>query len=145
MKKLLEKYNKVAAKLKGSSLLALRLILAYGFYKPAMMKFNKTENVVKFFTKSEIPFPTFNVYLAGFTEILGVVLLVLGLGTRYIAVPLMFTMFVAIYTVHWKNGFSAGDNGFQIPLYFLIMLFVLLSNGSGKLSIDYLINKKRNN
>jgi uncharacterized membrane protein YphA (DoxX/SURF4 family) len=35
------------------------------------------------------------------------VLLLLGLGTRVIAVPLMATMVVAAATVHWDNGWQA--------------------------------------
>lgn len=92
-----------------------------------------------------LPAPALNAYMATTVEALGVVLLVLGLGTRIIAIPLIIKMFVAIFTVHWKNGFAAGDNGFQIPFYFVIMLFTLLVNGSGKFSIDYFIRKKGNN
>ena len=77
------------------------------------------------------PVPLLSAYLAATTEALGVVLLALGLGTRLISVPLMFTMLVAIFTVHIGNGFNAGDNGFEIPLYYLFMLFVLFVYGSG--------------
>ncbi|MBD3637379.1 MAG: DoxX family protein [Crocinitomicaceae bacterium] len=144
MKTLIAKFNTSVSKLKDFPLLFIRLILAYGFYKPAMMKLTKTESVVKFFDSAGIPFPTLNVYLAGITEGLGVILLVLGLGTRIISIPLMITMIVAITVVHWDNGFKASENGIQIPLYFLIMLFVLLVYGSGKFSVDYLIGKKQN-
>ena len=88
------------------------------------------------------PFPLMNAYLATATEIAGVVLLILGLATRIISIPLMIVMVVAIFTVHISNGFAAGDNGFEIPLYYFIMLFTLVIYGSGKVSIDYLISKK---
>ncbi|MCF8235594.1 MAG: redoxin domain-containing protein [Bacteroidales bacterium] len=52
------------------------------------------------------------------------------------------TMVVAITTVHWGNGFNAGDNGFEIPLYYMLMLFVFLANGAGKISVDHLLTKK---
>jgi putative oxidoreductase len=71
----------------------------------------------------------------------GVFLLILGLGTRFISIPLMVTMLVAIKTVHWQNGFPAGDNGWEIPFYYLLMLFVLLAFGSGKISVDFLIKR----
>ena len=48
-------------------------------------------------------------------------------------------MLVAIVTVHLGNGFEAGSNGFEIPLYYLLMLFALLINGAGKISLDNLI------
>ncbi|MDZ7778082.1 MAG: DoxX family protein [Bacteroidales bacterium] len=70
-------------------------------------------------------------------------LLLLGLGTRIISVPLIFTMLAAIFTVHIGNGFAAADNGFEIPLYYLLMLFVLMSYGAGKYSIDYVVRKMK--
>lgn len=51
-------------------------------------------------------------------------------------------MLVAIKIVHWANGFEAGENGFEIPLYYLIMLFTLFVFGPGRLSLDHLIKKK---
>ena len=60
----------------------------------------------------------------------------------FISIPLMFTMVVAIVTVHLGNGFEAGNNGYEIPLYYLLMLFALLVNGSGKISLDHLIERK---
>ena len=54
----------------------------------------------------------------------------------------MVVMVVAITLVHLPNGFSSGDNGFEIPLYYLIMLFVLLTHGAGKISVDALLHKK---
>ena len=52
-------------------------------------------------------------------------------------------MVVAIVTVHLGHGFEAGNNGFEIPLYYLIMLFTLLVYGSGKYSLDYLLSKNK--
>jgi putative oxidoreductase len=107
------------------------------------MKWKDIKSVGEWFGSLGIPAPLFNAYLAATTESLGVVLLTLGLGTRIISIPLIITMIVAIKTVHWANGFDAGNNGFEIPLYYLIMLFTLMVFGSGKISIDNLINNKR--
>ncbi len=80
--------------------------------------------------------PVLNAYLSASTEAAGVVLLFLGLGTRLISIPLMVVMLVAIGTVHWANGFEAGSNGFEIPLYYLIMLMTLFFIGPGRISVD---------
>ena len=65
------------------------------------------------FAKDDFPFP-FNVlptslswFLASWTEFLGGILLLLGLAVRWISIPLMATMFVAAYAVHWDNGWAA--------------------------------------
>ncbi len=40
------------------------------------------------------------------------------------------------------EGSAAGDNGFEIPLYYFLMLFALVVYGSGKFSLDYLLGRK---
>lgn len=134
--------KKYVEKLKDIPPLFFRLILAYGFWGPAMMKWSNMSGIAQWFESLGYPFPTLNAYLAGTTELAGAILLFLGLGTRIISIPLMFTMIVAITTVHLGNGFEAGNNGFEIPLYYLLMLFSLFVTGGGKWSIDYLLSKK---
>lgn len=125
---------------KNISLLLARLTLAYGFYGPAMEKWSDISSVAEWFGGTlGIPFPTLNAYLAATTELLGVVLLTLGLFTRLISIPLMVVMIVAITTVHLSHGFSAGNNGFEIPLYYLLFLALFASHGAGKFSLDHLL------
>ncbi len=138
---MLEKLNNTLIKLKDLPLLFIRLILAYGFFNPAMMKLKDINSIAEWFGSMGIPMPTLNAYLATGTEILGVILLTLGLFSRIISIPLIITMIVAIVTVHGENGFDAGNNGFEIPLYYMIMLFTLLVYGSGKISLDHLFFK----
>lgn len=121
------------------SLFFARLAVAYGFYEPAMMKWADIGSIAEWFSSMGLPFPTFNAYMAASTELLGVVLLTLGLFTRLISIPLMIVMIVAISTVHLSHGFSAGDNGFEIPLYYMLFLAIFASLGAGKLSLDYLL------
>lgn len=138
-------YNEISGlfdNFQSLSLLGARLAVAYGFYEPAMMKWGNIGNVSSWFASMGIPFPTLNAYMAATTELLGVVLLAIGFLTRLISIPLIVIMFVAIFTVHLQHGFSAGDNGFEIPLYYLLFLFMFLSHGAGKFSVDNLIFKK---
>lgn len=123
-------------------LLFLRLILAYGFWEPAKTKWADINSVAEWFEGMGIFAPKLNAYLAASTEMAGVFLLILGLGTRIICIPLIITMIVAIKTVHWENGFAASDNGYEMALYYMLMLITLMCFGPGKLSIDYLIRKK---
>ena len=146
MKDKVDKLKRIISNVSFLPPLLLRLVLAYGFYEPALKKWDDINAVAKWFGNEDwglgLPFPTLNAYLAASTEALGAVLLFLGLGTRLISIPLIFTMLVAIFSVHIENGFAASDNGFEIPLYYIIMLVVLLINGPGKLSTDALIYKK---
>jgi len=129
----------ILSKGQSVSLLLARLAVAYGFYEPAMQKWSDISSIATWFDTLGIPFPTLNAYMAASTELLGVVLLTLGLFTRLISLPLIVVMIVAIVTVHLPHGFSAGDNGFEIPLYYMLFLTLFASFGAGKLSLDHLL------
>ncbi len=141
----MKKYYLLSEKLKqweDIPLLLVRLTLAYGFYGPAMMKLKNVQGIADWFASMHYIFPKLNAYLATITETSGVILLTLGFLTRFISIPLIITMLVAIFTVHLSHGFQAGNNGFEIPFYYIIMLLVLVFSGPGKFSLDYLISKK---
>jgi len=125
--------------------LLFRIVLAYGFYGPATMKLKNFNGIVEWFTSMGMPLPKLNALLATGTETTGFILIFLGLATRIISIPLMVVMVVAITTVHLGNGFEAGNNGFEIPFYYMLMLFSLLITGPGKFSLDALIKKYYNN
>lgn len=128
--------------LQSVGLLFVRILLAYGFYEPAKNKFSDINGISEWFAGMGIPFPLLNAYLATYTEIFGVILLALGLFTRYISFMLIVLLCVAITTVHLANGFSSGDNGFEIPLYYISFLVILMGFGAGKLSLDNIIKRK---
>jgi len=77
-------------------------------------------------------------------EVIGIVLLILGLFTRQISILLSFVVLGAIYFVHEPNGFSAANNGIEIPLYYFCFLFIIASFGAGKYSLDNLFFKDSN-
>lgn len=54
-----------------------------------------------------MPLPDLMAFMAWGTEYFGAILLALGLGTRWISIPLMCTMIVAAVTVHWQHGWQA--------------------------------------
>jgi len=121
------------------SLLFARLTIAYGFFGPAMNKWSDISSVANWFGSIGIPFATLSAYLTASVELLGVILLALGLFTRLISLPLIVIMVVAITTVHLVHGFSSGNNGYEIPLYYMLFLAIFASFGAGKLSLDHLL------
>ena len=142
MRTLYNKYVEGTVKLRDLSLLLLRLALAVGFYEPAMMKVKNLAGVAEWFGSMNYPIPGVSAFISMVAEVSGIILITLGLGTRVAAVPMMFIMVVATFTVHISNGFAAGDNGFEIPLYYFLMLFALVAYGSGKYSLDHLLGKR---
>ena len=124
------------------SLLLVRLALAYGFYNPALLKWSNFDSTVEWFSSLGIPFATLSAFLAASVETIAVLLFFLGLFARFISIPLMLIMLIAIGTVHLIHGFSAGNNGFEIPLYYFLFLSILATQGAGKFSLDYLMYGK---
>ena len=55
----------------------------------------------------DLPFPELLGYLAWGAEYFGAIFLVLGFAVRWISIPLMVTMAVAAWKVHWPNGWLA--------------------------------------
>lgn len=80
--------------------------------------------------------------LAVFAEFLCSILIIVGLGTRLAAIPLMITMLVAALIVHWPDGFGRQE----LPLLYFFGYLLLFFTGSGKYSLDhyFLLSKKRN-
>ena len=91
--------------------LALRAYLAPVFWVAGQNKLSGFDNVVEWFGNADwglgLPFPLVMAALATGTEVIGAVMLALGLGVRWIVVPLMVTMVVAATTAHWENGWQA--------------------------------------
>ncbi|GAA4437320.1 DoxX family protein [Pontibacter saemangeumensis] len=76
--------------------------------------------------------------LAVFAEVLCSLLILVGLGTRLAAIPLIITMLVAVFVVHGADPFAKQEIG----LLYLMPYIVLLLTGSGRYSLDYLVLQK---
>lgn len=93
--------------------LLLRLYLApifieAGANKLALPSLWPKDGVVQWFEYGlGLPWPTLMAALAGWTELFGGLLLLVGLAVRWTALPLLATMLVAAVAVHWKHGWLA--------------------------------------
>ena len=99
----------------GLAPLALRLYLAPVLMQAGYNKLAHFEDTVAWFANPDwglgLPMPTLMAALAAGTEFFGAILLLLGFATRLISIPLMITMLVAAFTVHWPNGWLAIADG----------------------------------
>ncbi len=87
--------------------LLLRAYLAPVFYMAGISKFNSFQSTVDWFGRADglnLPLPWLMAFLVTAVELGGSILLVFGIATRWITIPLMFTMVIAAVTVHWANG-----------------------------------------
>jgi putative oxidoreductase len=136
--------------------LIMRIVMGWEFWESGLEKLRGQNWFADI--QSRFPFP-FDVIpnqlswtIATWFEIIGGVLLWVGLGTRFVAFSLLFLTFVATAAVHWPDmismwgdllkGYAITDMGhgnYKLPLLFSVMLLPLIFNGAGKLSLDYFI------
>ncbi len=125
--------------------LLARITVGWVFFQAGLGKLGNLDNVIGFFTSLGIPAPAFNAYLVAWIECLGGLLLIAGLGTRLISIPLSIIMIVALCTAQAENvtGFTAllGVTDF---LYLLLLVWLMIA-GPGRVAIDTLIAKRYRN
>ena len=155
----LNAWDGLAARLRAGGevlpLLVLRLVMGWEFWESGLEKLHGENWFADI--QERFPFP-FNVVpsnlswgIATWFELIGGLMLWLGLGTRFFAFSLLFLTFVATAAVHWPTmlgmwtdlakGYAITDMGhgnFKLPLLFSVMLLPLIFTGAGKLSLDHL-------
>ncbi|MGD1317933.1 DoxX family protein [Chryseobacterium sp. 2R14A] len=83
--------------------------------------------------------PTITLGLTVFAEFICSIFLILGLFTRVAAGFLIFTMAVAAFFVHGADGFDKRE----MSLLYLSIYLIIIAFGAGKISVDYMIEKRR--
>ena len=77
-------------------------------------------------------------FLVVFAEFFCSILIIIGLGTRLVTLPLIFTMLVALFIAHGSDPiFDHLNIVAYIAAYLLLLVY-----GSGKYSLDYKFFKK---
>ena len=76
--------------------------------------------------------------LAVIAELICSLLILIGLGTRLAVIPLIFTMLVAVFVIHGSDPFAHKE----LAILYLLPYVVLLLTGSGRYSLDYLLQQK---
>jgi putative oxidoreductase len=120
----------------------MRVTLGVVFIQSGWGKLHNLDDATAFFTELGIPMPHFNAVLASSTEVVGGFLVLIGLGARLAALPLAFTMVIAIITAK-----RAEIDGLAALLglsewAYLVMFLVIALLGPGALSLDALIVRR---
>ena len=131
-------------------LLAIRLYWGWQFFEAGWGKVMNIPHVVEYFTSLGVPAPTLNAYFISWLEVVGGILLALGLFSRLTSLLLTGDMIVA-YIVGDREALGSifsDPNRFYAaaPYTFLFASILILVFGPGKLSLDSLIvwyRKKR--
>lgn len=83
--------------------------------------------------------PWVSVHLVIFAEVICSLLIALGLFTRVLAIPIVIEMCIVYFVIHADHSFDEA----ALSLLFGAMALVIFFLGSGKYSLDHLIQNRR--
>lgn len=110
------------------------LMLVHGLPKLAMIFSGEPVQFPGVFGMS----PEFSLALTVFAEVFCSLLILVGFGTRIAAIPLIITMLVAAFYIHAADPFAKQE----LAIHYLLAYVLLLITGSGRYSLDYLLQRK---
>jgi putative oxidoreductase len=119
--------------------LAARTSVGLVFVSAGWGKLHNLDQVIEFFRSLGIPAPEYQAPFVAATELSCGLLIVLGLGTRFAAVPLVVTMLVAIRTAVWSDLEGAIDLFGREEFLYIVLLAWLAIAGAGAASLDAIL------
>ena len=129
--------------LQSPFLLLVRVYWGWQFWQAGWGKLQDISKPIGFFTELGIPFPVLNAWFVSLLECFGGILLILGLASRLISIPLVIDMVVAYIAADreaLKSIFSEPDKFYAAAPYTLLFAsLIVLVFGPGTISLDYLI------
>ncbi|MGF7182810.1 DoxX family protein [Tunturiibacter psychrotolerans] len=149
MKKLLEVYERFAvlvSYLQSPFLLVVRLYWGWQLMQSGWGKLHHLDKVTDFFTSLNLPAPGVTAHLVSGLELVGGLLLILGLGSRLIGLVLSVNMLVAYWTADRDALFAVFSDPGKFynadPYTFLFASAMVLVFGAGLFSVDALLKKR---
>jgi putative oxidoreductase len=147
VKSILSRFNDLLTSLatcfQSVFLLFIRLYWGWQYFQTGKGKLGDLDKVTAFFTSLHVPAPRANAVFVSISELIGGVLIMLGLGTRWLTPLLIFEMLIAYLTADreaLKSIFSDPDKFTgAAPFVFLYAWLILFAFGAGKISLDYLL------
>jgi putative oxidoreductase len=133
---------RTASVLSWVPLTAARLALGWVFVQSGWGKLHNLPQVVEYFTSLGIPAPHLQASFVAGVELVGGLLLLGGLFTRVVSVPLAMTMVVALLTAKRADIASAGDLYGTVEFLYLLGLGTLAAFGAGFLSLDEILVRR---
>lgn len=118
-----------------------RLTVGLVFFQSGCGKLHSLDKVTNFFTELGLPAPYFQARLASGTEFVCGALLLVGLATRFAALPLIIVMCVAIRTALWDQVNDLGSLVGLSEFAYIALLVWLATDGAGPLSLDHLLSR----
>jgi putative oxidoreductase len=144
MTDMLSTLRRLAARLGFLPPLLARLAVGVVFASTGWGKLHDLEQVTNFFRQLGIPAPELQAPFVAGTELVCGTLVLLGLGTRLAAVPLIGTMIVAILTAILPDVSGVIDLLGRVEVLYIVLFVWLAVAGPGPVSLDGLVARLRN-
>ena len=90
-----------------------------------------------------VPAPEIAAPVVAIVELVGGILLVLGLLTPVVAVLVAIVMAGAYFYVHQANGIYAAENGWELVAVIGLAALTFAVTGPGRFSLDALLGRRR--
>ncbi|ULU26471.1 DoxX family protein [Dyella terrae] len=116
--------------------LVVRLVFGYFWLETGIAKVHNLDGFTQRFVGWGVPFPAFSAGLSAWTELVGGLLIMLGLFTRLVCIPMLINMAVAVTLVVSANLMSFDDYVEADEIVYSLIFFWLLISGPGKASLD---------
>jgi putative oxidoreductase len=121
-------------------LVPLRVVLGYIFFDAGLGKWRRgISGTGRWMDGLGVPFPQASARLVATVEVVGGLLLIVGLAVHWAAAPLSASMLVATYVQKFKIGapFQGGDvQGYELDVLMLAGAITLMLGGAGPISLD---------
>lgn len=119
-------------------LLVLRVVVGLIFAAHGAQKiFEYTlPGTIGSFADMGVPLPEIAAPVVAFVELIGGILLALGLFTRPVGILLAIDMLVAIVAVHLPAGLWVGEGGYEFVAVLGVAALALAFTGAGRFSLD---------
>ena len=122
--------------------LVLRVVFGYFWLETGLAKVQHVDCFAERFAGWGIPFPVFSATLSAWTDLVGGALLIVGLLTRVVCVPMIVNMAVALILVVSRDLTGLDDYVETSELTYILIFFWLLMAGPGKASLDTLLARR---
>jgi putative oxidoreductase len=137
--------------------LPLRIVVGYGFIAHGLAKLLRgAPAFAAILHQLGTPVPVALAWATIVVELVGGLAVMIGAFVPAVSAPLIVVLLVAMFSVHLPYGFSSiklieitatgarfGPPGYETDLLYIACLVALILGGTGPVSIDHLIDRRR--
>jgi putative oxidoreductase len=134
----------ILEKYKEYGVIFIRLIIGFHLIygtQDNVFSYARMEEFAGFLSARSVPFPLFSAFLSAYAQFICGILFIAGLATRYAGVVMIINFIAALIIAHVGDTYPH-----MFPaLMMLAAACFFLMHGAGKLSVDSMLERRRDN